>query len=90
MIPCLNPDGTNWAMFCMCFEEAMDTTRHWGYFDGTEMCPVPADKDNVTGEEKEAIQRWTKGDKFTQLFLTQRLPEDTAMEVFVHKTAKER
>jgi gag-polypeptide of LTR copia-type len=89
MIPCLNPDRTNWAMFCMGFEEAMDTTGHWGYFDSTEMCPVPVDKDNITGKEKEAIQRWTKGDKFAWLFLTQQLRKDMAMEVFVYKTAKE-
>jgi hypothetical protein len=43
-------------MFCMCFEEAMDTTGCWGYFDGTEMCPVPVDNNNVTEEEKEAIK----------------------------------
>jgi hypothetical protein len=89
MIPHLNPDGTNWAMFCMCFEEAMDTTGCWGYFDGTEKCLVPADEDNPTSNKEEAIQRWIKGDKFARLFLTQWLPEDMAMEVFVHKTAKE-
>jgi hypothetical protein len=77
-------------MFCMCFEEAMDTSGHWGYFDGTETRPVPVDKDNVTEEEKAAIKRWIKGDKSAQLYLTQQLPEDTAMEVFIHKTAKKR
>jgi len=56
LIPRLNPDGTNWAMFRMCFEEAMDTTGRWGYFDGTEMRPVPVDNNNVTEEEKEATK----------------------------------
>jgi gag-polypeptide of LTR copia-type/Zinc knuckle len=90
LIPHLKADGTNWAMFCMCFQEARDTAGCWGYFDGTAKRPVPADEDKPTSEEKEAVQRWIKEDQLAQLHLTQRLPEDTAMEMFVHKMAKER
>ena len=42
-IPHLEPNSVNWAIFSMRFQEAMQATHCWGYFDGTKSCPVPKD-----------------------------------------------
>ena len=34
-IPCLEADGSNWAIFVMHFHEAMQAIRRWPYFEGT-------------------------------------------------------
>jgi len=40
-VPHLKEDGSNWAAFATHFREAMQATHCWGYFDGTNICPVP-------------------------------------------------
>jgi hypothetical protein len=74
----------------MCFIEAMDTTGHWGHFDGMNTCLVPADTAKPTSDEKEAMRSWDKEDKVVHQLLTQQLPDKVSMEVQDLKTAKVR
>jgi hypothetical protein len=80
-IPLLNSEGTNWAIFCMRFIEAMDVTDRWGHFDGTDARPVPADAAKPTSDEKEVMKIWDKEDKRARQVLTQWLPDDISMEL---------
>jgi hypothetical protein len=72
----------------MHFIEAMDTTGHWGHFDGTDARPVPTDMAKPTSDEKEAMRSWDKEDKVMHQLLTQQLPNEVSMEVQDLKTAK--
>jgi hypothetical protein len=89
-IPRLNSEGANWAVFSMRFREAMQTTHRWGYFDGSKAHPAPKDKANPSETETEAMERWDYEDQVARYFLSQRLPDETAMEVSTYQTAKER
>lgn len=88
-IPCLEPNGVNWAVFSMQFQEAMQATRHWLYFDGSKPCPVPKDKANPTDPKTEAMDKWDYKDQIAHYLLSQRLPDTTAMQVSHFRTVKE-
>ena len=62
-IPCLELDGSNWAIFSIRFQEAMEATDRWGYFDGTVARPTPADPDNPTAAERESMAKWDRNDR---------------------------
>src|SRR6266404_4308951 len=57
-IPRLEPDGSNWVIFIVRFQEAMEVTRRWGYFNGSVTRPTPKDPDNPTDREEEAMSKW--------------------------------
>ena len=38
----LEASGLNWAIFSLCFQDAVEAKGYWGHFDGTEPCPVVA------------------------------------------------
>ncbi|KAI9444333.1 hypothetical protein H4582DRAFT_2071907 [Lactarius indigo] len=57
-VPCLDPTGSNWAIFSMCFEEAMEANQKWGHFTSSTICPVPSDINKPTNEEKEELAAW--------------------------------
>ena len=88
-IPRLEPSSINWAIFSMCFWEAMQATRCWGYFDGTKSRPEPKDKGNVTDDKTEAIEKWDHEDLVARYLLSQRLPDTTTICLGHYKTAKE-
>jgi hypothetical protein len=87
-IPRLEPDGTNWAIFSLRFCEAMQVTRHWGYFDGTTPCPSPEDPADPTEDEIEAIKQWEYEDLVARYFLSQYLPDTTFMRLNQYPTAQ--
>ena len=89
-IPCLKLDGSNWAVFSIRFQEAMEVTGRWGYFDGTEARPVPADASNVTTAEQERMAKWDRNDRIARYLLLQRLPDSTAERMRVYLTANAR
>ena len=88
-IPCLEPNGVNWAVFSMRFQKAMQATCCWLYFDGSKPRPVPADKAKPTDAKTEAIDKWDYKDQITCYLLSQCLPDTTAMQVSHFKTVKE-
>jgi hypothetical protein len=55
-IPHLEIDGSNWAIFIMWFQEAMQATHHWPYFEGTVSCPTVKDPSKVIEAEKKATK----------------------------------
>jgi len=54
-VPRLDPSGLNWAIFSIRFQDAVEAKGFWGHFDGTTVKLVPANAQNQTDEEKEAI-----------------------------------
>ena len=34
-IPKLDSSGMNWAIFSLCFQDAIEAKGYWGHFDGT-------------------------------------------------------
>ena len=61
----LNPEGTNWAIFEACFQDAMETMCWWGHFDSSEPCPLPKDIDNLLDAEKQEVAHWDCKDQIT-------------------------
>jgi hypothetical protein len=46
-VPRLEPTRSNWAIFSMWFQEAMEANQKWSHFTGTPNRPAPADAKNV-------------------------------------------
>jgi len=84
----LKADGPNWAIFTMCFQEAMQATQHWPHFDGTSICPSPKDPNKVTDNEKKEIEKWDYKDTAAWYLLSQRLPNSIAVWLYTYTTAK--
>ena len=70
-IPKLDVSGLNWAIFSVCFQDAIEAKGFWSHFDGTGTCPS-ADAITITGEdgmvtttlpsdaEIAAVEKWDK------------------------------
>src|ERR1700730_16977578 len=72
-IPCLEPNGSNWAIFSMRFCEAMTISRRWGHFDGTDFPPAPKDPANILDTEKAETEKWEYDNKVASYLLSPRL-----------------
>ena len=70
-VPCLKPNGSNWAIFSMWFQEAMEANQKWGHFDGFTACPVPADPSKPTDDEKKAMATWDLDETLSRYMLSQ-------------------
>ena len=81
IIPHLEPDGSNWAIFMMSFKDSMKVTSRWGYFDGSRPKPRPKDIKNPTDAEIEAGERWEHEDAVASYLLSQHLPDATIMRM---------
>jgi hypothetical protein len=57
-VPRLEPSGSNWAIFLLRFQEAMEANRKWGHFDGSSKCPASADPEKPTDKEKAVQAEW--------------------------------
>ena len=86
-IPYLEEDGRNWSTFAPRFREAMKAT-HWGYFDGTNMCPIPKDPAHTTNAESEAIEGWKHEDDVAGCLLSFRLPDWLMLGMDDYPTAR--
>jgi transposase InsO family protein len=89
-VPCLDPTGSNWAIFSMRFQEAMEANQKWSHFTGTPGRPAPADAKNVTDDETKAIAEWDQNEVVSRYLLSQRLPDSTAVRLKGLASAKER
>src|SRR6266851_4011954 len=74
-IPCLEADGSNWAIFVLHFREVMQVARRWPYFEGTIPCPSPKDPVKVPDDKRKALDDWKFEDLAMQYLLSQRLPD---------------
>ena len=57
-VPQLEADSLNWAIFMMCFQEAMQATGRWPLFNGTHACPSPKVSNKPTDDKKKEIVKW--------------------------------
>ena len=80
-IPCLEPNGSNWAIFSMHFEEAMLASQKWGHFDGTSTCLTPKDPKAIEATEQKAMDEWDHAEMLAQYMLLQHLPDSTAIHL---------
>ncbi len=78
-IPHLEPNGSNWAIFSMHFQEAMEANQKWGHFDGTTPCPAPADTNAPTDAELKAVVNWNQDETVAKYLLSQHLPDSTTV-----------
>ncbi len=88
-IPCLKPNGSNWAIFSMHFQEAMEANQKWGHFDGTTPCPAPADANTPTDAELKVVVNWNQDETVAKYLLSQRLPNSTAVHLQALVSAKQ-
>ena len=88
-IPCLKPNGSNWVIFSMHFQEAMEANLKWSHFDGSATCPVPKDAKNPTDDKKKSRLAWDQDEVMACYLLSQRLPDLTAICLKGLTSAKE-
>src|SRR6267154_6703800 len=89
-IPHLEHNGTNWAIFKMCFSNAMKVMHQWAYFTGLNLYPEPVDVAKPSREEATTIVQWEYEDSVASYFLSQRLPDITEMQLAHCTTTQER
>ena len=59
----------------------MQASCRWGYFDSSNLRPLPTDPLNVTSDKIKAMEWWDYNGLVTQYLLSQRLPNSTAVHV---------
>ena len=89
-VPRLEPNGSNWVIFSMRFQEAMEANLKWSHFDGSATRPVPKDAKNPTDDEKKSGLAWDQDEVMARYLLSQRLPDSTAVRLKGLASAKER
>ena len=89
IIPQLEPNGSNWAIFMMCFKDSMKITGCWGYFISSQPRPSPSDINMPTDAEIEAGEKWEREDTMASYLLSQRLPNTTVMCIANCATAQD-
>jgi len=87
-VPKLEATVLNWAIFLVCFRDAVDAKGFWGHFDGTT--PVPSLSNPVTSKETAAKSQWEKDERSAKSLLTQKLPDSMLMKVHMKLTVQER
>ena len=74
----LEPNGSNWAIFTLCFWDTMKVTCCWAYFTSLKaQSSPPIDEDNPTKEKVEAIEKWEYEDSVASYLLSQHLLDTT-------------
>ena len=89
IIPWLEPNGSNWAIFMMRFKDSMKITGHWGYFIGSRLRPSPSDISMPMDTGIEAGEKWEREDAMASYLLSQRLPNTTVMRMANCATAQD-
>src|ERR1700678_477358 len=87
-VPKLDAEGDNWAIFYVCFMDAVEAKGFWGHFDGTSTLPVTTSESSDA--DIAAKNQWEKDERSAKTLLTQRLPDSTVMEIHSKKSVKER
>ena len=66
----------------------MQASHCWGFFNGSNLHPLPSNPQNITMDEIEAMERWDYNDLIVQYLLLQQLPDLMAMHVGPIPTAR--
>ena len=86
-VPKLDATGLNWAIFSLCFQDAVEAKGYWGHFDGTT--PQPELVVTATADNSAAIAQWDKDERSAKSLLTQKIPDSALMRIRKAKTVKE-
>ena len=83
-IPKLNTTGVNWAIFSVCFQDAVEAKGFQGHFDGSALCPVAvtvtvSDGTTSTVTDTAAEDQWDKDEQSAKSLLTQKILDSTLM-----------
>ena len=100
-IPKLDASGLNWAIFSICFQDAVKAKGFWSHFNGTGSCPSadPVSMTDADGKatvsppsetDLAAMDKWDKDECSAKSLLTQKIPDSTLMRVHTKCTVKER
>jgi hypothetical protein len=76
-VPKLDLKGSNWAIFLLHFQVAVEAKELWKYFDGS--CPRPTSP--TTASEVTIAEKWQKNENLAKHLLTQQIPDSTALQV---------
>ena len=86
-VPKLDIKGTNWAIFSLRFQIAVEAKELWNHFDGTSPLPVgtpttsPGGNTVVTPPDADTLAKWQKSEKLAKHLLAQRIPDSTVLRV---------
>jgi hypothetical protein len=100
-IPKLDSSGLNWAIFSVCFQDAVEAKGFWNHFDGTSSRPtaltvsITAADGTITttppnATEIAAVEQWDKDERSAKSLLTQKIPDSTLMCIHTKRTVQER
>jgi hypothetical protein len=92
-VPKLESTSTNWAIFKICFRDAVEAKGFWGYFDGTSICPVAifvTAPDGTTSIDNTPIDQWDKDECSAKSLLNQKISDSTLMRIHLKTTVEER
>jgi hypothetical protein len=83
-VPKLDIKGTNWAIFSLCFQIAVEAKDLWKQFDGTNPQPIgPLTTSGgttvVSPPNPVTLAQWQKHESLTKHLLTQHIPDSTAL-----------
>jgi len=85
-VPKLDIKGTNWAIFSLCFQVAVEAKELWKQFDGTNPKPTglpmtSGGTTTVSPPDPVALAQWQKTENLAKHLLTQRIPDSTVLRV---------
>ena len=94
-IPKLDPTGANWAIFAVCFQDAVEAKGFWGHFDGSTPRPAAITATTLEGvtttaTDTIATDQWYKDERSAKSLLTQKILDSTLMQVHAKTSIKER
>ena len=104
-IPKLDASGINWAIFSVCFQDAIESKGFWDHFDSSTTHPeqsytavVTAVDGNTTGGTEvipaadlvKSQDQWDKDEHLAKSLLTQKIPDSTLMCIHTKKTIVKR
>src|SRR5882757_27707 len=86
-VPKLEIKGTNWAIFSLRLQIAVEAKELWKHFDGSTPRPVGATTTQTDGSilvsppDPDALAKWQKNENLAKHLLYQRIPDSTALRV---------
>ena len=85
----LEPDGSNWAIFIMCFQDAIKVTCRWLYFTRSNPKPKAKNPKSLIDTKIKAATQWEYQDSMASYLLSQHLLDTTVMRLNSHVTMEE-
>src|ERR1700678_597475 len=96
----LDSTGTNWAVFEICFCDAVEVKGFWGHFDGTTKRPVTGTAQSLASEGTTVISatgltadefatQWEKDERSAKSLLNQKISDSTLMRIRSKLTVEE-